>query len=132
MIQAKMRVKLDYDQTEIWKIITNNSNYAWRSDVKRIEIINDKEFLEYDKNNFETHFTITCFEPCHRYEFDIKNKNMEGHWIGVLTTEDEGCALDFTEMIEVKNKIMKLMAKAYLKKQQQNYINDLKMKLEDK
>ena len=30
----------------VWEIVTSLENYAWRSDVKRIEIIGEKQFVE--------------------------------------------------------------------------------------
>lgn len=32
-----------------------------------------------------TKFTITVSEPCRRWEFDMENNNMNGHWIGIFT-----------------------------------------------
>ncbi len=128
MIKANIKEVLDADIQTVWNIITNNNDYSWRSDLSKIEVISETKFIEYDKNNFETAFIITKKEP-YQYEFDIDNKNIKGHWIGILTEQNNQTILDFTEKIEVSNIVMKLMAKGYLKKQQQKYINDLNKKL---
>lgn len=60
------------------------TNYAWRSDLDRIEVLSETEFLEYTKDGFSTAFRITLKEPLKRLEFDIQNANMQGHWIGLF------------------------------------------------
>ncbi len=55
---------------------------SWRSDLSKTEIINDKQFIEYTKDGYATAFTVTVVEPYKRWEFDMDNSNMKGHWIG--------------------------------------------------
>lgn len=34
----------------VWNVVTNNKDYKWRSDIERIEVLNEgKEFIEYYK-----------------------------------------------------------------------------------
>ena len=51
---------------------------------------------------------------------------MKGHWIGVFTQKDEKTEIEFTEDVAAKKLIMKPFVKAYLKKQQTQYIEDLR------
>ncbi|MCM1495305.1 MAG: SRPBCC family protein [Bacteroides sp.] len=116
----------------VWKIVTDNTHYSWRSDLSRIEVIDNVRFVEYTKEGIATEFTITCKEEKKRYEFDMKNKNMRGHWIGVFRKAEGGTEIDFTEDIKSQNPIMNLFAGIYLKKQQKQYIEDLKKELKEK
>lgn len=61
-----------------------------------------------------------------RYEFDMENGNMKGHWVGIFEKTPVGTVIDFTEDVEVKNPVLKLLASIYLSKQQQQYIADLR------
>ncbi len=36
------------------------------------------------KDGFATTFTITAYEPMERYEFDMENEKIQGHWIGTF------------------------------------------------
>ena len=72
------------DVKKVWDTVTSLDQYEWRSDLSKIEIISEKQFIEYTKDGFATTFTITVSEPCKRWEFDMENSNMKGHWIGVL------------------------------------------------
>ena len=65
-------------------------------------------------------------EPYKRWEFDMENSNMKGHWIGLFTSKDNKTEIDFTEYVTVKKFFMKPFVKSYLKKQQAQFISDLK------
>lgn len=118
---------------KVWEIITDNTNYSWRSDLSKIEIIDDHHFIEYTKGNFVTNFKITKKEMFKRYEFDIENENLKGHFTAMLKelSEDETQVV-LIEEIRVDSFFMKLLAKPYLRKQQNRYIKDLIEKLENK
>lgn len=114
----------------MWNIITDNSNYKWRTDLSKIEIIDETHFVEYTINNFPTYFTITAKEKLKEYKFDLENANLKGKWIGIFKEPPNGnIELGFTEEIEVNNFIMKLLAKFYLKSQQKRYMRDLENEL---
>lgn len=118
------------DIQTIWDIVTSLEEYQWRSDLSRIEVLNEKNFIEYTKDGYATTFTITVSEPLNRWEFDMENSNMKGHWTGIFTEKDGGVEIDFTEDVTAKKLIMKPFVKAYLKKQQEQYISDLKKALQ--
>lgn len=111
----------------VWNIVTDNTTFDWRSDIVKIEVSDDGNgFTELTKDGFETEFTIVLKKPYERYEFDMKNKNMDGHWIGLFSKAGSGTKIEFTEEVEVANPIMNLFVKSYLKKQQAAYITDLR------
>lgn len=115
---------------DVWKVVTDNTVYAWRSDLRKIKISDDeKSFTEITKDGFETEFTITLKKPYERYEFNMKNKNMTGHWIGIFSKDGSGTKIEFIEQVETTNPIMNLFVKSYLKKQQATYVADLKKAL---
>lgn len=129
MIESRASIQLAYDLEAIWTIITNNQEYEWRSDLKKIEVVDETHFIEYTKNDFVTHFTITLKEPMKQYEFDLYNRNLKGHWIGILKPQGSSVVLTVIEQVSVKNKLMRILAKPYLKKQQKRYLHDLTQRL---
>lgn len=115
---------------DVWKVVTDNTAYTWRSDLRKIKISDDeKSFTEITKDGFETEFTITLKKPYERYEFNMKNKNMTGYWIGIFSKDGSGTKIEFIEQVETTNPIMNLFVKSYLKKQQATYVADLKKAL---
>ena len=132
MIQSNIKKQFSCDRNKLWDIITDNSNYVWRSDISKIEIIDATHFVEYTENNFSTYFTITSKEKLKEYKFDLENTNLKGKWIGIFKELPNGnIELDFTEEIEVNNFIMKIFAKSYLKSQQKRYMRDLERALNE-
>lgn len=133
MAIANITTDLDADLETVWNIVTSLTEYEWRSDISRIEILEpDKKFIEYTKDGYATEFCITSFEPQKRYEFDMNNSNMSGHWTGLFSVQNGMVHIDFTEDVTAKKLILKPFVKGYLKKQQAQYISDLQKKISGK
>lgn len=130
MVKSNIQKVFHCSIEKLWNIITNNTNYTWRSDLLKIEITDDTHFIEYDKNNYPTYFTITSKVNLKEYKFDIENSNIRGKWVGTFKQLDNNnVLLDFTEEIDTNNIIMKLFAKPYLKSAQKRYMKDLEKEL---
>lgn len=115
MAISNIKVSLPCDIQKVWEAVTSLEDYAWRSDLGKIEIVNENQFIEYTKDGYATTFTITVKEPCNRYEFDMENGNMQGHWTGIFTKKGNSTELDFTEDVTAKKLLMKPFVKGYLK-----------------
>ncbi|MCH5208090.1 MAG: SRPBCC family protein [Oscillospiraceae bacterium] len=129
MAVSNIKVAFPCDIKKVWETVTSLENYAWRGDLSKIEIVSGKQFVEFTKEGYATTFTITVMEPYQRYEFDMENDNIKGHWVGVFSQKGEQTEIDFTEDVTAKKLFMKPFVKAYLKKQQTQYISDLKKAL---
>lgn len=130
MVTSNRRMVVCSNIEKGWSVITNLEDCSWRSDLDRIEVLEaGKRFVEYTKDGYPTTFTITLFDPPVRYEFDMENGNLSGHWRGSLTALPNGTMVDFTEEIAVKRPFMRLFAAIYLKGQQKRYFHDLKARL---
>ena len=117
------------DVKKAWEVVTDLENFSWRSDISKIEIINEKEFIEYTKQGYATTFTVTVSEPLQRWEFEMENDNMKGHWTGIFMQKGDETEIDFSETVVAKKLFMKPFVGAYLKKQQALYIADLRRAL---
>lgn len=60
----------------------------------------------------------------------MKNSNMKGHWVGIFASKGNDTEIDFTENVTSKKWFMKPFVKSYLKKQQTQFVLDLKKALE--
>ena len=131
MAISNINTIISNDIQKVWNIVLAVDKYnSWRSDLSKTEIINDKQFIEYTKNGYATTFTVTVVEPYKRWEFDMDNSNMKGHWIGIFTDKGNETQIDFTENVIPKKWFMKPFVKLYLKKQQKQFVLDLKKALE--
>ncbi|WP_287714120.1 SRPBCC family protein [Blautia sp.] len=129
MAISNIKAVFQQDIQKVWETVTSLNNYAWRSDLSKIEILNENQFVEYTKEGYATTFTITAVETCKRWEFDMENDNMKGHWIGIFTQKDGQTEIDFTENVAAKKLFMRPFVKSFLKKQQMLYVSDLKKAL---
>lgn len=129
MTISSIKTTLPYNVEKVWEIMTSLEDCAWRSDLDRVEITGETQFIEVTREGFETTFTITSKVPCERWEFDMENANMKGHWTGIFTQTDEGTELELIEDVSPKKLIMKPFVKSYLKKQQAQYLADLEAAL---
>ncbi len=111
---------------KVWDIMTSLDNYGWRSDLDRIEVISENQFVEYTKEGYATTFTVTLTKPCERWEFDMENSNMKGHWTGIFTQKEGQTKISLTENVTAKKLLLRPFVKMYLKKQQEAYVQDLK------
>ena len=132
MTVSTIKAIFESDINKVWETVTNLKDCSWRSDLSSVEILSENQFVEHDKSVYATKFTITCTKLLERWEFDMENGNMSGHWVGAFTKVGENTEIEFTESVEAKKLIMKPFVKAYLKKQQAQYISDLRKALSGK
>ena len=131
MAVSNIKALIPGELQKVWELVLNTENYAaWRSDLSKTEVINDEQFIEYTKDGYPTTFTVTLVEPYRRWEFDMENSNMKGHWTGIFTAKGDETEIDFTEQVEAKKLLMKPFVKSYLKKQQAQFVADM-MKIFD-
>ncbi len=126
MAVSNIKALIPGELQKVWELVLDIENYgAWRSDLSKTEVISDKQFIEYTKDGYPTTFTVTLVEPYRRWEFDMENSNMKGHWTGIFTAKGDETEIDFTEQVEAKKLLMKPFVKSYLKKQQIQFVADI-------
>ena len=76
MKTSVFRTELPYSTESVWAVMTDTTQYAWRSDLKCIETDSDMVFREIYPNGNETVFTITEKKPFTRYAFHMVNKRL--------------------------------------------------------
>lgn len=126
MATSNIKALIPVELRKVWELVLDVENYAdWRSDLSKTEVISDMQFIEYTKDGYSTTFTVTLSEPYRRWEFDMENSNMKGHWIGVFTDKGNETEIDFTECVEAKKWLMKPFVKSYLRNQQKQFVEDI-------
>lgn len=74
-MRAAEKAMLSSDIHTVWSIITDVEHCTWRSDLRKTEVLNEKQFVEYTKEGYATTFTITVKEPYRRWEFDMEKQH---------------------------------------------------------
>ena len=67
MAISKIKAVFQSDIKKVWETVTSLENYAWRSDLSKIEVLSKNQFVEYTKEGYATTFTITVAEPYKRW-----------------------------------------------------------------
>ena len=126
MAVSNIKALIPGELQKVWDLVLDIENYgAWRSDSSKTEVISDKKFIEYTKDGYPTTFTVTLVMPYRRWEFDMENSNMTGHWIGIFTDKGNETEIDFTERVKAKKWLLKPFVKLYLRKQQTRFVADI-------
>ena len=127
MATSNIKALIPGELRKVWDFVLDIENYvAWRSDLSKTEVISDKQFIEYTKDGYPTTFTVTLVEPYRRWEFDMENNHIKGHWIGIFADKGNGTQIDFTECVEAKKWLLKPFVKSYLRKQQAQFVADIR------
>lgn len=135
MRKSTIIIEIPSNRELLWNIVTDNTKTEWRSDLSKVEVIGDDEFVEYTTKGIATKFRITAKDDLQYYEFSFGNENMSGVWRGRFKEIDKNLTrLEFTEEIQVKNPVMELLSYLFfpIKKIQKKYMEDLKKEAESK
>ena len=130
MPTSKVTVHFSCPVERVWQTVTDLSNTAWRSDLKRVEVLDESRFVEHTKSGYATNFTVTACEPLRRWAFTMENGNMSGSWEGIFEIAEDGIRLHCTETVNAKRWWMRPFVPGYLRRQQRLYLDDLRRELQ--
>lgn len=124
-------IKADFPCTveRLWDVVTSLEDYAWRSDLSRIEVTGKNNFIEYTTDGKATYYTVTAEEPYKKWEFTMENTDIKGTWVCTFSEEDGRAAVKFTGNIRAKKFYLNPLLKSYMKKHNKRYTQDLKKAL---
>ena len=72
MPTSRVTVHFPCPVERVWQTVTNLANTAWRSDLKRVEVLDETHFVEHTKSGYATNFTVTACEPLRRWAFTME------------------------------------------------------------
>ena len=130
MAASKVTVSLPCPVERVWQTVTDLSHTAWRSDLARVEVLDETHFVEHTPSGYATNFTVTACEPLCRWAFTMENGNMSGSWEGIFQAAEGGTRLHCTETVSAKRWWMRPFVPGYLKRQQRLYLDDLRKELQ--
>lgn len=130
-IVSTMEAVIPRPVEKVWAVVTDLDRWQWRGDLEGLERTGPDTFTEYAKGGFATRFTVTCRQEGEKWAFELENANMSGEWTGEFRPVPEGTRVVFTERLTPKKRWMKFLAKGYLRRQQAQYLADLRRELEN-
>lgn len=130
MAVSKVTVHFPCSVEQVWQVVTDLSCTAWRSDLERVEVLDETHFVEHTKSGYATNFTVTACELLRRWAFTMENGNMSGFWEGIFEAAEGGTRLYCSETVNAKHWWMRPFVPGYLKRQQRLYLDDLRRELQ--
>ena len=129
MATSRLKVHFPCPVEQVWNTVTDLTHTAWRSDLARVEVLDETHFVEHTQSGYATEFTVTACEPFHFWAFTMENGNMSGAWEGAFQVAEGGTWLTCTETVRAKRWWMRPFVPGYLKRQQKRYLDDLRKEL---
>lgn len=132
MTTSNIKIMVPCDIHKVWEIILAVEDYpTWRSDVSRTDVTDERHFTEYSKDGYATAYTVTAAEPYRRWELELENDNIKGHWISVFTSKGNETEIDITAGVSAKKLSTRpvgqsVFEQTYLKREQAQFAEDLK------
>lgn len=130
MATSKVTVHFPCPVEQVWQTVTDLAHPVWRSDLVRVEVLDEAHFVEYAKSGYATNFTVTTCEQPRVWAFTMENGNMSGSWEGIFEAAEGGTRLTCTEAVAGKHWWMRPFVPGYLKRQQKLYLDDLRKELQ--
>lgn len=78
MATSRVTVHFPCPVERVWQVVTDLTNTAWRSDLARVEVLDETQFVEYTKSGYATNFTVTACEPLRRWAFIMETCPVPG------------------------------------------------------
>ena len=133
---SQMAAVLHAPVEQVWNVVTDNTDWSWRSDLCAIKEKPDGvTFIEYPKKGSETVFRIVKKDPYRLYAFHMEHAMFTGEWTGEFSKAPSGgtCVV-FTERLRIRNPVIWLLSFALmdLHGMQERYFHDLRGKLGEK
>ncbi|MCM1497670.1 MAG: hypothetical protein NC124_04310 [Clostridium sp.] len=126
MAVVNARFKLPFSIEVMWDVLTSLENYSWRSDLVRIEIINEKQFIQYTSGGDAITCTVVQEIKYRHWEFEMENEDMKGRWACMLFSWGEKrTEINLAEEIVVKKFYLMPFVNSYLNRRHITYVKDL-------
>ena len=132
MTTSNITVTIPCDIHKVWETISAVETYStWRSDVSKTEVIDEKQFIEYTKDGYETGFTVTVAVPYSQWELEMENSHIKGRWTVAFASKGDETELDITACASAKGLSFRpvgqsVFERTYLKKGLERFEKDLK------
>ena len=86
MIRTTIKSFIQADLESVWHSVTSLYDYSWRSDIKDIEVSDERHFREISNEGYVTCFTVTVIEPFLKYSFLMHNVKLFRGVDGIFQT----------------------------------------------
>ena len=66
VVMSNIKATFPCNLQSVWQVVTSLTDYSWRSDVEKIEVISDTQFVEITKSGYKTTYPLlSSSKLCH-------------------------------------------------------------------
>ena len=125
---------------EVFKLIIDKEHYDWRSNIKRIYIVNSdgysvgSKYKELTIHGYSFTFEIEKYFENEKYEIVTKNFGVKAYWKANLKKYERGTKLFITKETYIENPVVRLFYYLFsnFRSAIDNYVNDILKQLNSK
>jgi uncharacterized protein YndB with AHSA1/START domain len=115
-LPEESQVKTEFDVAappeKVWQALNDRGKYPeWAPNIARVEIVNEKEWREWTKDNPDPlTFSVTSEQPPDRMEVKyVMGDFIEGHWKGEIKATAAGSRVSAEDKMRAKTWMAKIM-----------------------
>ena len=107
-------------------VATVEKQMEWRTDLKEVEVISPRQFIEHTKDGYSTYYTVTKMGYNQYWQRTFENENLEGFSLYTFIPKGNKTQFVMTEKARTSKLLMKPYVRNFLKGHQYHYIHNLK------
>ena len=121
------RTMLNCTVEKAWELVTTlETQMDWREDLKEIEILDSRQFIEHTRDGYITHYTLVKVEERKLWQRTLTNEDMVGQTLYTFVEKGNQTLFTMKENMSTSKLLFKIFVKNYLRSHQYNYIQNLK------
>lgn len=109
-------IDIDAPADKVWAVITDRPRYTeWQTQLDRVEIIDEKSWIEYPKSTPEPlkFCQVSDVRPASmEFEYTMGD-SMHGRWRGEITPRPSGVKLKTTDSYHAQGRVTKILMRLF-------------------
>ena len=111
--RVEAEVRLPAGVADVWGRVAVDRTQAWRSDLARVEVIDDQRWIEHPRSGPPVRFAAVRVEAPRRFVVAFEGSGFRGTWDGSFVEEAGATVLRFSEEVDVENPFMRVVARLF-------------------
>lgn len=113
----------------VWDVATDLSHTAWRSDLRKVEVLGPGQYVETSQDGGVSHITVSASEPCQRLLLQVEGQGTYGTRELRFEGDEMETKIIIRDEMMGRTLLISLSESAYIKKFQKRYLRDLNNEL---
>ena len=132
MPKVTVRAEISCPVERVWRLVTDLNGWDWRSDLSDLRSSRDgMHFCEYEWDGERVCFEIEAFAPCYWFACTMAGHGSTGRWEMFFTRSGAQTKLEILAELQRRDFLTDLRALVWLRRRMKQYMEDLRLELEE-